>query len=80
MADRDPLAATIALSPAPMTLPQRMPANLLVFSADADLDVLKKNAQSLSAAAGGTRTASDDFTQQRAFDLQTIPYSITLAC
>ena len=75
MADRDPLAATIALSPAPMTLPQRMPANLLVFSADADLDVLKKNAQSLSAAAGGTRTASDDFTQQRAFDLQTIPYS-----
>ncbi|MGA9632571.1 MAG: alpha/beta fold hydrolase, partial [Candidatus Acidiferrales bacterium] len=30
MADHDPVAATIALSPAPMTLPQRMPSNLLV--------------------------------------------------
>lgn len=75
MADRDPLAATIALSPAPMTMPQRMPANLLVFSAGADLDVLKRTAQDLSAAAGGARTASDDFAQQRAFDLQTVPYS-----
>ncbi|MFZ1975942.1 MAG: alpha/beta fold hydrolase [Candidatus Acidiferrales bacterium] len=75
MADRDPLAATIALSPAPMTLPQRMPANLLVFSASADLDVLKKTAQDLSSAAGGTRTSSDDFAQQRAFDLQTVPFA-----
>lgn len=75
MADRDPLAATIAISPAPMTMPQRMPANLLVFSAGADLDVLKRTAQDLSAAAGGARTASADFAQQRAFDLQTVPYS-----
>lgn len=75
MVDRDPLAATIALSPAPMTLPQRMPANLLVFSASADLDVLKRAAQSLSAAAGGTRTSNDDFAQQRAFDLETVPYA-----
>ncbi|MGC1635407.1 MAG: alpha/beta fold hydrolase [Candidatus Acidiferrales bacterium] len=75
MADRDPLAATIALSPAPMTLPQRMPANLLVFSASADLDVLKNTAHSLAAAAGGTRTASDDFAQQRAFDLRTDPFA-----
>lgn len=75
MADRDPLVATIALSPAPMTLPQRMPANLLVFSAGADLDVLKSAAQNLSAAAGGTRTQNDDFAQQRAFDLQTVPFS-----
>jgi pimeloyl-ACP methyl ester carboxylesterase len=75
MADRDPLAATIALSPAPMTLPQRMPANLLVFSASADLNVLKNTAQSLSAAAGGTRTGSDDFAQQRAFALQAVPFA-----
>jgi hypothetical protein len=75
MADRDPLAAIIALSPAPTTLPQRMPANLLVFSASADLNVLKKSAQSLSAAAGGTRTHNDDFAQQRAFALQTVPFA-----
>ncbi len=75
MADRDPLAATIALSPAPMTMPQRMPANLLVFSASADLDPLKQTAQDLAAAAGGTRTASDDFAEQRALSLQTVPFS-----
>lgn len=75
MADRDPLAATIALSPAPMTLPQRMPANLLVFSAAADLDVLKETAQNLASAAGGARTSSDDFAQQRAFDLAIVPFA-----
>ncbi len=70
MADRDPVAATIALSPAPMTSPQRMPANLLVFSASADLGILKRVAQGLSDAAGGQRTAPEDFVQQRAFDLR----------
>jgi pimeloyl-ACP methyl ester carboxylesterase len=75
MADRDPVAATIALSPAPMTAPQRMPANLLVFSASADLGILKRVAQSLSDAAGGERTASEDFVQQRAFDLRRLPHS-----
>jgi pimeloyl-ACP methyl ester carboxylesterase len=75
MADRDPVAATIALSPAPMTGPQRMPANLLVFSASADLGILKRVAQSLSDAAGGERTAPEDFVQQRAFELRRLPHS-----
>jgi pimeloyl-ACP methyl ester carboxylesterase len=75
MADRDPVAATIAVSPAPMTAPQRMPANLLVFSASADLGMLKRVAQSLSDAAGGQRTAPEDFVQQRAFDLRQLPRS-----
>ncbi len=75
MVDRDPLAAAIAISPAPMNMPQRMPANLLVFSASADMGILKRTAQNLLAAAGGTRTSSEDFAQQRAFDLRTVPYS-----
>jgi pimeloyl-ACP methyl ester carboxylesterase len=75
MADRDPVAATIALSPAPMNAPQRMPANLLVFSASADLGILKRVAQSLADAAGGERTAPDDFVQQRAFELRWLPRS-----
>jgi alpha-beta hydrolase superfamily lysophospholipase len=75
MADRDPLAATIALSPAPMNPPQRMPANLLVFSASADLGILKRVAQGLSDAAGGQRTAAEDFLQQRAFQLRPLPRS-----
>jgi len=75
MADRDPVAATIVLSPAPMTAPQRMPANLLVFSASADLGILKRVAQSLADAAGGQRTAPEDFVQQRAFELRWLPRS-----
>jgi pimeloyl-ACP methyl ester carboxylesterase len=75
MADRDPLASTIALSPAPMNAPQRMPANLLVFSASADLGILKRVAQGLSDAARGERTAPEDFLQQRAFDLRRLPRS-----
>jgi pimeloyl-ACP methyl ester carboxylesterase len=75
MADLDPVAATIALSPAPMNAPQRMPTNLLVFSAGADLGILKRVAQSLSDSAGGERTASEDFVQQRAFDLRLLPRS-----
>jgi pimeloyl-ACP methyl ester carboxylesterase len=75
MADRDPVAGTIALSPAPMTTPQRMPANLLVFSASADLGILKRVAQSLADAAGGERIAPEDFVQQRAFDLRRLPRS-----
>jgi pimeloyl-ACP methyl ester carboxylesterase len=75
MADRDPVAATIALSPAPMNAPQRMSANLLVFSASADLGILKRVAQGLSDAAGGQRTAPEDFVQQRAFELRWLPRS-----
>jgi pimeloyl-ACP methyl ester carboxylesterase len=75
MADRVPVAATIAISPAPMTTPQRMPANLLVFSASADMQILKRTARSLSDAAQGDRTTPEDFLQQRAFDLRYLPHS-----
>lgn len=75
MADREPVLATIAISPAPMIPPERMPANLLVFSGQYDLEPLVKEAKSLEVAAGGERTAPDDFAQKRAFDLQSIPHA-----
>jgi Alpha/beta hydrolase family len=75
MADREPVLATIAISPAPMNGPQRMPANLLVFSAQFDMAPLAKEARDLHTAAGGIRTAPDDFAQKRAFDLQYIPHA-----
>jgi len=75
MADRDPVAATIAISPGPTVAPKRMPTNLLVFSASADLGILKRVAQGLSDAAGGERTAPGDFVQQRAFDLRRLTRS-----
>lgn len=70
MADHDPVAATIAISPAPMALPERMPANLLVFTGEFDIGVLKTQARNLGMIAGGTRIAPGDFRQQRAFRLQ----------
>jgi pimeloyl-ACP methyl ester carboxylesterase len=73
MADEEPVAATIAISPAPMVLPQRMPANLLVFSAEYDLGILKQSAANLLHAAGGVRTSPEDFVQDRAFELQNVP-------
>jgi pimeloyl-ACP methyl ester carboxylesterase len=73
MADHDPVAATIALSPAPMTLPQRMPSNLLVIAGGLDLWPVKREALTLSAAAGGDRTAPSDFAEQRAFQLLILP-------
>jgi pimeloyl-ACP methyl ester carboxylesterase len=75
LADRDPVAATIALSPAPTTLPQRMPANLLVFSASLDIGILKRQAERLKKAAGGNRTQPEDFAQERAFELTYVPHS-----
>ena len=73
IADRDPVAATIALAPAPMNTPIRMPANLLIFSGQYDFWVLKREAQALAAAAVGERIASADFLQQRAFQLIEVP-------
>jgi pimeloyl-ACP methyl ester carboxylesterase len=73
MADRLPLAATIAISPAPMVPPQRMPANLLVFSAQFDVWQLTRQARALQQAAGGDRTAPEDFAEHRAFDLVNVP-------
>jgi len=73
--DRAPVAGTIALSPAPTPLPRRMPSNLLVFSAQFDLPILKRAAQTLAQAAGGERTSTDDFLQSRAFHLEVTPFS-----
>ncbi|HEX4076477.1 MAG TPA: alpha/beta fold hydrolase [Candidatus Acidoferrales bacterium] len=73
MADHDPVAATIALSPAPMTLPQRMPSNLLVIAGGLDLWPVKREAHTLAAAAGSERTAPSDFAEQRAFQLVILP-------
>jgi pimeloyl-ACP methyl ester carboxylesterase len=75
MADRLPVAATIAISPAPMVLPRRMPSDLLVLSAQFDLPILKSIALSLEQAAGGDRTASTDFAERRAFELVRVPHS-----
>jgi pimeloyl-ACP methyl ester carboxylesterase len=74
LADCEPTAATIAISPAPLVLPHRMPANLLVFSAQFDLSTLKQQAQTLAEAAGD-RPKIDDFEQLRAFHLQTVSVS-----
>jgi pimeloyl-ACP methyl ester carboxylesterase len=73
MADREPVAATIAISPAPMVLPQRMPANLLVVAGQFDIGAVKRQAQALAGAAEGSRTRPDDFEQKRAFELDWIP-------
>jgi len=70
LADRVPVAATVALSPAPMILPRRMPANLIVFSPQYDLPPLRGQAETLLKAAGGDRDTADDFVQLRAFHLQ----------
>jgi pimeloyl-ACP methyl ester carboxylesterase len=75
MADHDPVAATIALSPAPMTLPQRMPSNLLVIAGGLDLWPVKRQSRALAAAAGGNRTAPSDFSERRAFQLVILPYA-----
>jgi pimeloyl-ACP methyl ester carboxylesterase len=73
MADHIPLAGTIALSPAPMVLPQRMPSNLLVFSGQYELSILHRAAETLLQASGGTRARPEDFAQNRAWDLRYIP-------
>jgi pimeloyl-ACP methyl ester carboxylesterase len=75
IADRDPVLATIAISPAPMSSQQRMPSNLLVFTAQYDLEALAKAATDLEAAAEGDHTTPEDFAQKRAFDLEYIPHA-----
>ena len=74
MADRAPALATIAISPAPMIPPRRMPSNLLVVSAGFDIPALKREALALEQAAGGERTSVDDFSQDRAFHLEVTRY------
>ena len=75
MADLAPVAGTIAISPAPMVLPRRMPENLLVFSGGFDLWPMKRQANALAAAAGGERMRPSDFSERRAFELQSVPYA-----
>lgn len=75
MADREPVSATIAISPGPTPLPQRMPTNLLVFSAEYDIGLLKRQAEKLEQAAGGDRTSPEDFAQRRAFELRHVRHA-----
>jgi pimeloyl-ACP methyl ester carboxylesterase len=75
MADRNPVAATIAISPAPMVLPRRMPPNLLVFVGQYDLWPMKRQASELAAAAGGQRIRPGDFAEDRAFKLQVVAHA-----
>ncbi|MGC1129031.1 MAG: alpha/beta fold hydrolase [Candidatus Acidiferrales bacterium] len=71
-ADRDPVAATVAISPAPMILPERIPVNLLIVSGSLDPAPLRRQASELEKAAEGNRTDADDFLQARAFLMETI--------
>ena len=75
LVDRFPTQATLAISPAPMILPRRMPANLLIVSASLDLSRLKNQAFELRRASGGDRTAPADFVERRAVYLAVIPRS-----
>ncbi|HTV60262.1 MAG TPA: alpha/beta hydrolase [Verrucomicrobiae bacterium] len=75
LADVQPLAGTVAISPGPTVLPKRMPANLLVFTGQFDPRLLKRAAQDIETAAGGDRTGVDDFMQQRAFLLDYVPWA-----
>lgn len=72
LAERFPSMATVAISPAPMVLPRRMPSNLLVFVAQFDLPMIKREAQAIAQAAGIARHNRTDFLQRRAFELEYI--------
>jgi len=73
MADYFPVAATIVFAPAPMVLPRRMPANLLIIGAQFDLAPMQESAGELLQAAGGPRTTPEDFQQRRAANGITVP-------
>lgn len=75
LANRFPVAATIAISPGVGRLPRRIPANLLVLTGEFDFPQLKCEAQKIASAAGGTRTEAEDFAQKRAFELLQIPHT-----
>lgn len=75
MADREPVAATIAISPGPLVMPQRMPANLLVFVAQFDIPAVKREADAIAAAAGANRNGPEDFAEARAFELETLAHA-----
>jgi carboxylesterase len=75
ISDHFPAAATVAISPAPMIPPHRMPANLLVFSAQFDVPALKREAAALALAAEGDRAAPKNFSQENAFAWVTVQYA-----
>jgi pimeloyl-ACP methyl ester carboxylesterase len=75
MADYFPVAGTIAFAPAPMVLPRRMPANLLVIESQFDLPPMRESAQQLLQAAGASRTALEDFQQKRAVNGIVVPWT-----
>ena len=75
LADRVPMLATMALSPAPMNMPRRMPANLLVVYGQFDPERVKEAAVELIRAAGGERSAPEDFRQRRAAKLEFVPWA-----
>lgn len=75
LADRFPAPATIAISPAPMNLPRRMPANLLIVYAQLDPSPVKDAAWKLLRAAGGERTEAGDFRERRAARLDFMPWA-----
>jgi len=66
LAGRFPAAATIAISPAPIPPPERLPGNLLIFSASLDLKPVQSEAEQLKHMAGGERTRAEDFAAGRA--------------
>jgi pimeloyl-ACP methyl ester carboxylesterase len=86
MADYFPAAATVAISPAPLSVvpgmppgailmapPRRMPVNLLVFVGQFDFPFMQRSADALVSAAGGERFKEpEDFQQRRAVRLLTI--------
>ena len=86
MADYFPTAATIAISPAPMIRagrmppgailmnpPRRMPINLLILMGQFDFPYSRESAELLMRMGGGQRSQSEDFQQQRALQLVTVP-------
>ncbi len=75
LADQFPTAATIAISPAPLVLPHRIPSNLLVFTAQFDIPILKGAARQIARAAQGNRTEDSDFWERRAFELKRVAYA-----
>jgi len=75
LADRVPVLATMALSPAPMNLPRRMPANLLIVYGQFDPGRVKEAGVTLIRAAGGERSAPEDFRQRRAAKLEFMPWA-----
>ncbi|MGH9858467.1 MAG: alpha/beta hydrolase, partial [Candidatus Acidiferrales bacterium] len=86
LADRYDAAATIAISPAPLTsvpgpwdsatpyrLPQRLPGNLLVFTASLDPFPIRRSAAAWVAGAGGNDDSEAAFCERRALRLSDVP-------